>query len=178
MTYLSLAQARWIALAAQGFADPLAAKAVDARHLRRVLGRTQLLQIDSVNVCTRAHLMPAFSWLGLWPTTLLDDLCFGRRELFEYWGHDASYLPMGLHPLVRWRMARAEALDDGWGGPLRVPRDRPDFVADLPRWVEDSGPVGAGALRDAPRGRSGWWGWDDVKPTSALSPTCWGVTVA
>lgn len=163
MVDLSLAQARRIALAAQGFADPLPTGAVDARHLRRVLGRTQLLQIDSVNVFTRAHLMPAFSRLGPWPTTLLDDLAFGRRELFEYWGHEASYLPMALHPLLRWRMARAEALDEGWGGPLRMFRDRPDFVADLLRRVEDSGPVGAGALRDAPRGGSAWWGWDDVK---------------
>ena len=128
---LSIGQARRVALAAQGFADPLPAGAVDARHLRRVLGRTELLQIDSVNVFARAHLMPAFSRLGPWPVGLLDDLAFRRRELFEYWGHEASYLPMSLHPLMRWRMARAEALEEGWGGLLRVFRERPEFVASL-----------------------------------------------
>lgn len=163
MEHLSNAQARRIALAAQGFADPLPKGAVDARHLRRVVGRTQLLQIDSVNVFARAHLMPAFSRLGPWPTALLDDLAFRRRELFEYWGHEASYLPVTLHPLLRWRMARAEALEEGWGGLKQVFRDRPEFVHDLLRRLEDDGPCGAGALRDAPRGKGSWWGWDDVK---------------
>jgi uncharacterized protein YcaQ len=160
---LSGAQARRVALQAQGFADPVPKGGVDARHLRRVLGRTQLLQIDSVNVFARAHLMPAFSRLGPWPTPLLEDLAFRRRELFEYWGHEASYLPMALHPLLRWRMARAEALEEGWGGPLRVFRDRPEFVGSLLKRLQDEGPCGAGALRDAPRGKGSWWGWDDVK---------------
>jgi uncharacterized protein YcaQ len=161
--HLSRRQARRVALAAQGFTDPPPAGGVDARHLRRVLGRTQLLQIDSVNVFARAHLVPAFSRLGPWPTALLDDLAFRRRELFEYWGHEASYLPMALHPLLRWRMARAEALEEGWGGPLRVFRDRPEFVGSLLARLQDEGPCGAGALRDAPRGKGTWWGWDDVK---------------
>lgn len=163
MEHLTQRQARRIALAAQGFTDPLPKGSPDARHLRRVLARTQLLQIDSVNVFARAQLMPAFSRLGPWPTGLLDDLAFTRRELFEYWGHEASYLPIGLHPLLRWRMARAEALEEGWGGPLRVFRERPDFVASLLKRLEDEGPCGAGALRDAPRGKGTWWGWDDVK---------------
>jgi uncharacterized protein YcaQ len=161
--HLTRAQARRTALAAQGFADPLPQGAVDVRHLRRVLQRTELLQIDSVNVFVRAHLMPAFSRLGPWPTGLLDDVAFGRRELFEYWGHEASILPVATHPLLRWRMARAEALEEGWGGPLRIFRERPDFVASLLKRLEDEGPSGAGALRDAPRGKDAWWGWDDVK---------------
>ncbi len=163
LEHLTLGQARRIALAAQGFNDRVPTAVVDARHLRRVLGRTSLLQIDSVNVFARAHLMPAFSRLGPWPTELLDDLAFGRRELFEYWGHEASYLPMALHPLLRWRMARAEALEEGWGGPLRVFRERPEFVADLIRRVADQGPTGAGALREVPRGKGSWWAWDDIK---------------
>jgi uncharacterized protein YcaQ len=163
MQDISLAQARRIALAAQGFSDPRPTGGVDARHLRRVLSRTSLLQIDSVNVFARAHLLPAFSRLGSWPTPLLDDLTFRRRELFEYWGHEASCLPMSLHPLLRWRMARAEALEEGWGGPLRVFRERPEFVGSLLSRLEDEGPCGAGALRDAPRGKGTWWGWDDVK---------------
>jgi uncharacterized protein YcaQ len=165
--HLTQQQARRIALAAQGFNDPLPKSGVDVRHLRRVLGRTGLLQIDSVNVFARAHLMPAFSRLGPWPTALLDELAFERRELFEYWGHEASYLPVALHPLLRWRMARAEALEEGWGGMLRVFRERPEFVGSLLSRLQHEGPCGAGALRTVPRdakpGKASWWGHDDVK---------------
>jgi uncharacterized protein YcaQ len=160
---LSLPAARRVALAATGFADPRPAGAVTARHLRRVLARTSLLQIDSVNVFARAHLLPPYSRLGGWPTPLLDDLAFRRRELFEYWGHEASYLPVALHPLLRWRMERAASLEQGWGGPLRVFRDQPGFVDKVLQQVAEKGPVGAGALRDGPRAGGSWWGWDDVK---------------
>ncbi|MCW2585566.1 MAG: hypothetical protein JWN55_1082 [Frankiales bacterium] len=163
MQDLSLRTARRIALAAQGFTDPLPTGSVDARHLRRVLARTGVLQIDSVNVFARAQLLPAFSRLGPWPTPLLDDLAFRRRELFEYWGHEASYLPVGLQPLLRWRMARAEAMEEGWGGVVRVFRERPEFVQSLLKRVEAEGPVGAGALREARPDNGPWWGWDDVK---------------
>ncbi|MFN2539050.1 MAG: DNA glycosylase AlkZ-like family protein, partial [Mycobacteriales bacterium] len=162
MERLTTKQARRVALAAQGFNDPVPTT-VTPRQLRRVLSRTQLLQLDSVNVFARAHLMPAFSRLGSWPVGLLDTLAFGKRELFEYWGHEASLLPVELHPLLRWRMARAEALEEGWGGPLRVFKERPEFVGSLLHRVRDEGPCGAGALRDAPRGKGSWWGWDDVK---------------
>jgi uncharacterized protein YcaQ len=161
--HLSLRQARRVALAAQGFTDPVPSGRVDARHLRRVLSRTQLLQIDSVNVFARAHLMPAYSRIGPWDPALLDDLAYRRRELFEYWGHEASYVPVELHPLLRWRMERAQRLEEGWGGMLRVFRERPDFVEGLLERVRAEGPLPAAALRDAPKDKAAWWGWDDVK---------------
>ena len=175
MQTLRLATARRIALAAQGFADPLPTGAVDRRHLRRVLGRTKLLQVDSVNVFERAHYLPVFSRLGGYPKLLLDDLAFTRRELFEYWGHEASWLPVALQPLLRWRMARAEALEEGWGGPLRVMRERPEFVAAVLARVRDEGPIGAGALREGPRQGGSWWSWDDAK--AALEFLFWSGQV-
>jgi uncharacterized protein YcaQ len=160
---LSLPVARRIALAAQGFADPRPTGAVDRRHLRRVLGRTALLQIDSVNVFERAHYLPLYSRLGGYPKQHLDRAAYADRELFEYWGHEASLLPVGLHPLLRWRMARAEAGEEGWGRTVRLAREQPDFVAEVLRRVQQDGPVGAGDLREGPRRTGTWWDWDTTK---------------
>ena len=160
MQQVSVVQARRIALAAQGFNDKPPTGMFETSHFRKVLRRVQLLQIDSVNVFARAHLMPVFSRMGPWPVEMLDKLAYGRRELFEYWGHEASYLPMGLHPLYRWKMARNASHDTAWG---RAFEARQDFAAQLLKRVEAEGPCGAGALREAPRGKSGWWEWDDVK---------------
>ena len=155
----SLRQARRVALAAQGFADPLPPGRVDARHLRRVLGRTQLLQIDSVNVFARAHHLPAYSRLGAWPVELLDDMAFRRRELFEYWGHEASYLPVELHPLLRWRMERAARGEAGWSSLRSIQRDHPEYVASILEEVRQRGPVSARDLVGGPASGKGWWGW-------------------
>ena len=172
MEVLSPAQARRVALSAQGFgaraavprgSAPPRTKTPGLPAVRKVLRATRLLQMDSVNVFERAHYLPAFSRLGPYDRSSVDRLAYERRELFEYWGHEASLLPVALHPLLRWRMARAEALDDGWGGPLQVMRDRPELVAEVLRRVQDEGPVGAGALRDGPRCSGDWWGWDDTK---------------
>jgi uncharacterized protein YcaQ len=167
---LSPATARRIALAAQGFASPAPAGAPDRRHLRRVLGQTGLLQMDSVNVFERAHYLPLFSRLGVYDKGLVERAAYGPRpagrELFEYWGHEASLLPVATHPLLRWRMARAEALEEGWGGPLRVMRDRPELVAHVLRRVEDDGPLTAGELQASLRGShtgGPWWDWSPAK---------------
>ena len=175
---LSTPQARRIALAAQGFADPAPTGAVTRRHVRRVLARTQLLQIDSVNVFERAHHVPLFSRLGPYDTGLVADLAYRRRELFEYWGHEASLLPVALHPLLRWRMARAEALEEGWGRVRRVMHDRPDFVAQVLERVREQGPVGAGALREGPRRLGSWWDWDEAKVALEYLFWCGRVTTS
>ena len=126
---ISLATARRIALAAQGFADPRPSGPIDRRHLNRVLARIGLLQIDSVSAVVRAHYMPLFSRLGPYPMALLDDAASGRRRrLFEYWAHEASFLPVETYPLMRWRMERAAHNEEIYGRPgsVRARANRPD----------------------------------------------------
>jgi uncharacterized protein len=163
---LSAAEARRVALAAQGFAERPLGRDVDGRALRtRVLERVGLIQIDSVNVLQRAHYLPGFSRLGAYDTERLDRLShYAPRRLFEYWGHEASLLPVELHPHLRWRMRRAH--DDAWGGMRRVARERPDLVAAVLEDIRARGPVTAADLahHDEPRGPKGpWWDWSDVK---------------
>ena len=161
---LSAAQARRMALAAQGLAEPRPQRTPDGWALRRVLDRVGLLQIDSVNVLSRAHYLPLFARLGPYPTELLDRAAWrAPRRLFEYWGHEASLLPVALQPLLRWRMERAT--DDAWGGMRRIQHERPELVAEVLEEVRSRGPVAAGDVLAHERpARSGpWWGWSDVK---------------
>lgn len=160
---ISAAEARRIALAAQGFADRPPSGAVDARLIRRVLGRIGLLQIDSVNVLVRTQYLPVFARLGPYPAKLLESLAYERRELFEYWGHEASFLPMALHPFLRWRMAGYAAGTAGWAGMRRFAREHADLIERVHGLVAERGPIAAGGL-DTPGARIGpWWGWSEGK---------------
>jgi uncharacterized protein YcaQ len=161
---MSLADARRIALAAQGFGRPLPSRTT-AAHLRKTIDRTALLQIDSVNVLTRAHYLPLFSRLGGYDQALLQYAAWGprpRRQLFEYWAHEASLLPLDLHPLLRWRMARAERGEIGYRALRRFATEqRPEAEAILARIAAD-GPLTAADFENG-SSRSGWWEWSQVK---------------
>ncbi|MDQ1659262.1 MAG: uncharacterized protein QOD41_4345 [Cryptosporangiaceae bacterium] len=160
---LSAAQARRIALAAQGFAERPPAGVPGPRALRKVLGHTGLFQIDSVNVLVRSHYLPMFSRVGPYPRELVDRAAYQRPlRLFEYWGHEASLLPVELHPLLRWRMANAHA--ESWASVRRVQADNPGFVQGVLAAVAERGPVSAGELESERPKRSGpWWDWHDTK---------------
>jgi uncharacterized protein YcaQ len=160
---ISASEARRLAISSQGLARPRPEGEPDGWDLRRVIRDVGLLQIDSVNVLERAHYLPAFSRLGPYSHELLDRLSHrAPRRLFEYWGHEASLLPVELHPLLRWRMDRAGA--DAWGGMLRIRRDRPELVEQVLQQVRERGPIAASELTaERPRRSGPWWDWSESK---------------
>ncbi|HEX8124003.1 MAG TPA: crosslink repair DNA glycosylase YcaQ family protein [Allosphingosinicella sp.] len=161
---LSLAQARRIALSAQGFGAPRP-EAVAARHLRRTVARLGLHQIDSVNVLVRAHYLPAFSRLGPFDRGLLERDAWGPprdRRLFEYWAHEASLLPMEMHPLLRWRMASAERGEIGWGSLRAYAVERRSEADAILSRIRAEGPLAASDFEEG-KGKGGWWEWGDTK---------------
>jgi uncharacterized protein YcaQ len=162
-TELSQAEARRTALAAQGFAAPRPARAVTARDIGRLFGRIGAVQIDSVNVLARSHYLPAFSRLGPYRAGLLDDAAYGRRRtLFEYWAHAASFLPLDVFPLMRWRMNEATRYTNIYRGIAAFARRKRRFLDSVLREVERRGPVTAGELEPG-GGKGSWWGWSDTK---------------
>ncbi|MGY1750621.1 winged helix-turn-helix domain-containing protein [Modestobacter sp. SYSU DS0511] len=155
---LPAALARRMALAAQGFADPRPSGAVGTRQLRRTAERLAVVQIDSVNVLSRSHYLPYFSRLGPYDRTALDAFSNRRHDLFEYWAHEASFLPARLQPCLRWRMHAADR--EAWGSMTRVQRERPEYVAALLDRVREEGPLRASQLQEARPHRPGsMWNW-------------------
>ncbi len=141
-----------------------------------MLGRVGLIQIDSVNVLERAHYLPAFSRLGPYPREALDRLSHrAPRRLFEYWGHEASLIPVETQPLLRWRMDQAHT--DAWGSMRRVAEEQPELVASVLDEVRERGPIAASELsHERPRRSGPWWDWSDHK--RALEYLFWSGQVS
>lgn len=165
MDSLSAAEARRVALNAQGFGRARRSGEVTPRLLATTLGRLHLHQVDSVNVLVRAHYLPAFSRLGPYDRAHLEKAAWGvsrPRRLFEYWAHECSLVPVALQPLLRWRMARADRGRGTYGRLAPFANElRPAAMAVLER-VRAEGPKAASDL-DGARGPGGWWGWGENK---------------
>lgn len=164
MQSLSISQARRIVLAAQQFhIAPKPPKNTQA--LATIARRLGVVQIDSVNVLVRSHYLPVFSRCGPYRRELLDDVAYepAKRELFEYWGHEASFLPLECFPLFRWRMQRALRGEGTWGRLKKFVTEHRAAVDAVLEQIRERGPLGAGEIAGATRGPGGWWGWSESK---------------
>lgn len=158
---LSRDEARRIALAAQHFGSSGRLRGVrDVAGMVRKLG---VVQIDSVNVLVRSHYLPFFSRSGVYKRELLDRTAYDERHLFEYWGHEASLLPMEMFPLFRWRMDRARRGEGTWGRLRRYATEHQDLVNAALAQIRDRGALGASELEAAGKSSGGWWGWSQGK---------------
>jgi len=161
---LSISEARRAAIAAQQF---LGAGGVprSARAITDVVRRLGVVQIDSVNVLVRSHYLPIFSRRGAYSTALLERAAYDdkQRSLFEYWGHEASFLPLELYPLFRWRMDDARNGLRTWGRLRRYATSHQALVTAVLEQIRERGPLGASELSDAGKSKGSWWGWSQGK---------------
>lgn len=177
---LSLVEARRLALVAQGFGRTPRG-AIAHKQLQAQIERLGVLQIDSVNALVRSHYLPAFSRLGHYQAEHLDELAWGRarrRRLFEYWGHEASLLPLELYPLLRWRMRRAA---DGQGIYRQLAKfgvERRDVIGGVLQTVRERGALGAGSLSTRTGKAGPWWDWSAEKTALEWLFAAGEVTVA
>lgn len=154
---LSKEQARRIALHAQGFGAKDRSTAVNRGHLRRVVRRMHIVQLDSVPVIIRTQYMPAFSRLGPYDPSLLDDIAYRHDDLFEAFVHEASLVPVEDEPLFRFMKERARS-GQTWGGLVKLAAAEGAYIDQVLQEVRDRGPLKANELSD-PRPREGeWWG--------------------
>jgi hypothetical protein len=168
---LSPAQARRIALAAQGLAAPRPAKPATRRAFRGMATRLGAIQLDSVNVFSRAHYMPAFARLGAYPHALLEAEAWGRKpSLFEFWGHAAALMPVEMQPLFRWKMERARHRG-GKSALAALRREKGAYIDHVLEEVRRRGPVTGGDFAPEAKREAGWWNWSEGK--SALEWLFW-----
>lgn len=177
----TLKQARRLALAAQGFDGRSSPASVQPSRLNRLIERLGVLQIDSVNALVRSHYLPLFSRLGHYNPDLLDQAAWSqgrRRTLFEYWGHEASLLPMSMYPLMRWRMVRASRGEGIYRQLARFGHERQDVIRRVLASVREQGALGAGSLSTRQEKAGPWWDWSVEKHALEWLFAAGEVTVA
>lgn len=177
----SLKQARRLALTAQGFTGRPSPAPVKPAGINRLIERLGILQIDSVNALVRSHYLPLFSRLGHYSADLLDQAAWSQgrhRTLFEYWGHEASLLPLSLYPLMRWRMRRASRGEDIYQQLAHFGREQQDTVRRVLACVQERGALGAGSLSTRQERAGPWWDWSAEKHALEWLFAAGEVTVA
>ncbi len=158
---ISAAQARRIAIAAQGFTFKEAQPGT--RQLLSAIRHLGAVQIDSVNVLIRTQYLPLYSRFGAYDRALFERLAYrSPRKLLEYWAHEASFVPMERYPLFRWRMARAARGKGTWTNVARVGLERKDLVKRVERAFVENGAMAASHFPEG-KGTEKWWGWNDTK---------------
>ena len=180
-TQLSIKHARRRALAAQGFSSREPPATIKAAHVTRLIERLGVLQIDSVNALVRSHYLPLFSRLGNYSRTLLDQAAWSQgrqRKLFEYWGHEASLLPIELYPLMRWRMRRAAQGEGIYQHLATFGREQTATIARVLQTVRERGALGAGSISTRQERAGPWWDWSAEKQALEWLFAAGEVTVA
>jgi uncharacterized protein YcaQ len=150
------------------------------RQVQATIDRIGLLQIDSVNVLARAHLLPLYSRLGPYDIGLLEKASSkSPRRLVEYWAHEASFVPPETHRLLRWRMERAD--QDAWRS-VRAAASKTGLLESVIAEVDRNGPVTAGEVSaivdpDHQLVKNNWgWNWPPVK--TALEYLFWSGRIS
>lgn len=159
MKPLPLSAARTLHLAAQGLATPPRRKATKDDVLAAIRRMAQL-QIDTIHVVARSPYLVLFSRLGPYLPQWLDEH-LAERRLFEYWSHEACFVPIEDYGLLRHRMLDPAGM--GWKYAAEWHDTHRNEIANLLEHIRASGPVrSADFAREGGKG-NGWWDWKPEK---------------
>ncbi|MDC8758477.1 winged helix-turn-helix domain-containing protein [Janthinobacterium fluminis] len=156
---LSLPAARALHLAAQGLAQPRRGKAVKA-DLLAAIRQMGVLQIDTIHVVARSPYLVLWSRLGDYPQAWLEQL-LGEGALFEYWAHEACFVPVEDYGLYRRRMLDPAAM--GWKYSAQWMSERRADVEAVLEHIRANGPTRSADFQRSDGQGGGWWGWKPEK---------------
>ncbi len=157
--HLSLQDARHLQLAAQGLLTPRRARATPA-DLLACIRRMALLQIDTISVVARSPYLVLFSRLGHYDPRWLEQL-LADGDLFEYWAHEACFVPREDYRLLRHRMLDPAAM--GWKFSAQWLKTHGGEIAQIVERIRQDGPVRAADFERKGDKGNGWWDWKPEK---------------
>ncbi len=174
MATLTVREARRLALARAGLLKPewtglprrAAGRGKRARDAAgAVIRRFGYLQLDTVSIAgARSHAIVLMSRLDGLDPALGEELLQPGASLFEYWGHEASWMPIELYPAFEFRR-RAFRRHPWWGD---LVGEHPDVARKLRRRIREEGPLRS--LDMEGRGSRGWW---DLKIAKRVATALW-----
>src|SRR5687768_13693798 len=127
-----------------------------------VIRRFGYLQLDTVSVAgARSHTIVLLSRLEGLDATVGEALLRPGAPLFEYWGHEASWIPLSLYPAFEFR--RREFRHHPWWGDLVG--ENPKVAAELRHRIRVNGPLRSAEMEG--RGSKGWWDLGVMKRVAA-----------
>jgi uncharacterized protein len=130
-----------------------------------IIDRFGYLQLDTVAIAgARSHAIVLMSRLDGLDPGLGEMLLRPGAPLFEYWGHEACWLPLDLYPAFAFR--RREFRRHPWWGDLVGAH--PQVARDLQRRIRDEGPLRSADLEG--QGGRGWW---DLKLAKKIATALW-----
>lgn len=171
---LSLGAARALHLHAQGMLQPCRRKATKADVLGAIR-RMGMLQIDTIHVVARSPYLVLWSRLGDYRPEWLDEL-LAEGALFEYWAHEACFLPIEDYGLYRHRMLDPAAM--GWKYSETWMRERAKEVAAVLAHIRDNGPARSSDFERTDGKGGGWWEWKPEKRSLEVLFTAGALMIA
>jgi uncharacterized protein YcaQ len=161
---VSLAGIRRLMVSRQGFASRF--RRADEDEVEATIRRLTAVQLDSISAVDRAHRLTISSRIGSFDDAIVPRL-LGEGRVFEYWGHEASLLPIELWPHFR----RVMAGGGHWGAHDRALREHRDLVEPMLERIRAEGPLGSRDFEGSGRGEVGdMWNW---KPAKMVLDALW-----
>lgn len=131
----------------------------------KVIAQFGYLQLDTVSIAgARSHAIVLHSRLDGFEPPLAEELLQPGQPLFEYWGHEASWLPIELYPMFEFRRQRFRH-HPWWGD---IIGKHPEVTDDLRKRIRDEGPLRSSDMDG--QGGSGWW---NLKAAKRVASALW-----
>ncbi|MBR7782626.1 winged helix-turn-helix domain-containing protein [Undibacterium luofuense] len=156
---ISQKHARFLHLNAQGLLRYPQGKP-EKTHVLACIRQMGVLQIDTINVVARSPYLVLWSRLGNYKPNFLNEL-LAETKLFEYWAHEASFLP--IEEFAHFRHQMLDPAHLGWRFNHRWLSEQSENIRQVLEKISETGPMRSKDFEHRRNSTSGWWDWKPEK---------------